>query len=327
MQLAEHFRTNQTDLMKLLRQCGVKYAVVRLPEDENEQMPVDFARVKRLCDVVSEAGFKIVAVERAPAMERVKQGLPGRDEEIDRFITLITTLGKLEIPLLAYHFMAGYGWLRTDFTAPGRGGALVTSFTESDAKSGVIALPGEVAAIQPVGDLTEEVLWENWEYFVRAVVPVAEETGVTLAVHPDDPPIPSIRGIARILRDPDRMVQALSIVPSAFHGLVFCQGTFGTMNSDLYDTIAHVGSHIKFIHFRNIRGAAARFVETFIDEGQIDPVRAMEAYLATGFDGPIRPDHVPTLFGESNELPAYGHLARLHAVGYIQGLLAACAGR
>jgi mannonate dehydratase len=173
-----------------------------------------------------------------------------------------------------------------------------------------------------MGPISEEELWTNLEYFLRRVRPVAEKAGVKLAMHPDDPPISPIRGVGRIMRSIDNYQRLLDLVPSPVNGITFCQGNFTLMTDDLPAVIRHFGrqGRIAFGHFRDVRGTRERFVETFHDDGQTDMYACMKAWHEIGFDGVLRPDHVPTLEGDLNDNPAYSNLARLHALGYMTGL-------
>jgi mannonate dehydratase len=180
------------------------------------------------------------------------------------------------------------------------------------------------APLTYAGVVTDEQMWDNFEYFLKRVVPVAEEAKVKLALHPDDPPISPIRGLARIMRSVEAFKRVIDMVPSDYNGITFCQGCFAEMGGvDIPATIRYFGERGKifFVHFRDVRGSVPVFEETFHDEGDTDMAAAMRAYLHIGFDGPMRPDHVPTLEGEPNDAPGYMLLGRLYAVGYMKGLL------
>jgi len=310
MRFAEYLRPGQVRLARLMRQCGVTHAVLRLPEDDAGAMPVDLTEVTRAVDAVRRAGLDVAAIEPVPPMERVKQGLPGREHEIARLHELLDTMRRLGIPLLCYNFMAVHGWSRTRWAEPGRGGALVTGFDVAD-------LVGAPRHHPPIPD---ERMWDNYGHFVAEVVPVAQECGVRLALHPDDPPVSPYRGVARIMRSPDAVARAMALSDSPSHALTFCQGTFATMGADIPATVRRFADRIAFVHFRDVRGGPERFVETFHDEGMTDMAAAMRAYVDIGFTGPVRSDHVPTLEGEPNEHPGYATLGRLFAVGYMRGL-------
>lgn len=320
-QLAEYFRPTPDALWKLARQAGVTHAVTMLPRDDGGvDPPWSIRPMRRLMEALELAGYEVAAVEASPPMQKIRLGLPGRDEEIEQFSTLVRSMGELGIPVLCYNFMAVFGWLRTHTEVPARGGALVTGYDHS------------AMLDQPLtehGSVQEERLWENLRYFLERVVPVAERAGVGLAMHPDDPPLSPIRGIGRIMRSVDGFQRLLDLVPSEANGITLCQGNFALMTDDLPDVIRRFGKQrrIFFVHFRDVRGTAEHFVETFHEQGQTNMLACMRAYLEIGFQGPLRPDHVPTLEGDSNDDPCYSTLGRLLAIGYIQGLGEAVWGR
>lgn len=314
IQIAEVLPSRPGPLWKLVRQAGVNHVVAGLPYGESgSEKPWDYMPLMRMKQRFVDAGFEVAVIESSPPMDRIRLGLPGRDEEIDWFRTMLGNMGALGIPVVCYNFMAVLGWLRTSVAAPGRGGALVTGYDHEVMRN---APPTEA------GEVSEERLWENLEYFLRQVVPVAEEAGVKLALHPDDPPLSPIRGIGRIMRSVEAFQRAIDLVPSPVNGITMCQGNFTLMTDDLPSVIRHFGQQgkIHFVHFRDVRGTPERFVETFHDEGQTDMLACMRAYREIGFEGVLRPDHVPTLEGDSNDSPGYSTIGRLYAIGYIRGL-------
>lgn len=278
-----------------------------------EHRPWDFVPLLLMVQRFREAGFTVSVIEASPPMHRIRLGLEGRDEEIEWVLTLLRNMARLDIPVWCWNWMAVINWARTSVTTPARGGALTTSYDHELM---------EQAGLTELGTVHPDQLWQSLEYFLRAVVPVAEELGVRLALHPDDPPVSSLRGIARILISPENLQKALDLYPSPMHGLTFCQGTFSTMNVDVPYWIRHFGStgKIHFVHFRDVRGGPTRFTETFHDDGQTDMFEAMRAYYEVGFQGVMRPDHVPTMEGEANDEPGYMMLGRLFAIGYMRGL-------
>jgi mannonate dehydratase len=170
------------------------------------------------------------------------------------------------------------------------------------------------------GTVEAERLWEALGWFLERVCPVAEEAGVTLAMHPDDPPIPSIRGIARIMSSVDAFERLVELNPSPANAITLCQGNFALMTGDLPGTIRRLGPRIAFAHFRDVRGTPERFEETFHDDGPTDMLACMRAYRDAGFTGVLRSDHVPTIEGDQADVAGYSHHARLHAIGYMTGL-------
>jgi mannonate dehydratase len=310
------FRTDASPgQLRLIRQAGVTDAVTGRPPGEGG--PVwTLDSILALKRTIESFELSLSVIELIPIPDRVKLGLPGRDEDIEHYCRTIRNLGRAGVPILAYNWMAGLSWFRTSVTTPVRGGALSTAYDHRVMQ----ALP-----LTELGEVPEEQLWASLEYFLRAVVPTAEEAGVKLALHPDDPPVSPVRGVGRILTSPAAMQRALDLVPSVANGLTFCQGCFGEMGADVPENIRRFGTQGKifFAHFRNLRGTAEDFVETFHDNGQLDMYVAMKAYHDVGFDGPIRPDHAPTMEGESNDKPGYAVTGRILAVGYMRGLLEA----
>jgi mannonate dehydratase len=316
IQLAEVFPPYPSPVWTIAQQVGVNYAVTGVPDSPDGPPPWDYMHLLYLKQRFTDAGLDLKVIESAPRsiMEPVKLGLPNREERIERFCDLITNMGKVGIPVMCYNWMAGFGWMRTSTTIPSRGGALVTGYDHSLMQD---APPSEY------GTITEEALWENITDFLHRVVPVAEKAKVKLAVHPDDPPITPIRGIGRILINPDAFQRVIDIAPSPYNGITFCQGNFSAMGADVPAEIRRFGEQgqIHFVHFRDVRGDPAKFEETFHDAGQTDMFATMRAYQEIGFEGPMRPDHVPTMAGEDNTHPGYEVLGRLYAIGYIKGLI------
>ncbi|MFN8222044.1 MAG: mannonate dehydratase [Gaiellales bacterium] len=305
----------------MLRQVGVEGAISKLDRrfdgewNNSGDAPWDLPVLDAMKRRFERHGLELLGIEDYPPMDRLRLGLPGREEELEWTLTLIRNMGKLGIPMLCYNWMGVINWVRTEIDRPGRGGALVTAFRHADM----------VDTLTWAGSVAAEQLWAAWEWFMDRAVPVAEAAGVRLALHPDDPPIASVRGVARIMNSLESYDRAMAYLESEANAVCLCQGNFALFCDDIAGAIRRYGStgRIAFGHFRDVSGTASDFVETFHDEGKTDKVAAMEAWHEIGFAGPIRPDHVPTLEGESNDDPAYAWLGRLHAVGYLQGLRAA----
>jgi mannonate dehydratase len=309
-------------LWALSRQAGVTHAVSGTRANafiDRDEKPWDYMPLLRLKNAFESEGLTLWVLEGGgPDLNRAKLGLPGRDEEIEGFRAMVRNMGRLGIPIVCWNWMAQFGWMRTTTGIRSRGGALVTGYDDADLRDAPPTEAGEVA---------EDHLWDTLRYFIEAVVPVAEEAGVKLALHPDDPPLPRIRGVARIIRSPEAMERATELVPSPSNGITYCQGNFAAMDADIPATIRGFAGRgkIHFVHFRDVRGSAARFEETFHDDGKTNMLDAMRAYFDVGFDGPMRPDHVPTMAGEANDHPGYEAMGRLFALGYMKGLMEAAA--
>jgi len=297
----------------LARQMGIHTAIAKLAPDLTGQLPPwDFDSLSRSQAVFAENDFDLVGLEGDQFdMSRIKLGLPGRDEDLDKYRRMLANMGKLGINLLCYNFMAT-GWYRTDTAIPERGGALVTGFD------------AEVAARQPLtpwGEVSAEKIWEAYAYFLEAVLPAAEAAGVRMAMHPDDPPVPSLRGIGRIFVDAAATRRALALSDSPAHGLTFCQGTYTTMGEDVAALIAEWKDRIRFVHLRDVAGTPEKFRETFHDNGPTDMVALLRAYRDAGLDVPLRSDHVPTMAGESNAQHGYEMNGNLFGIGYLKGIM------
>lgn len=301
----------------LAAQTGVEEIVLRGPRSESG----DIAQNQQL---VERHGMKVGAIEGGLPIDRIKLG---RDDgtELSEMKDLIRQVGELGIPIICYNFMAGTDWIRTSTDSRERGGALVTAFDIADVEDARIPGRAKYSSEGLEAGLSSEDLWAQLEAFLNEVIPVAEEAGVILAMHPDDPPVPALLGNDRIMNDVAAFQRLVSIVPSPANAIALCQGTFSEMGVDIPATIRTLGSHIAYVHFRDVRGTAERFVETWQDNGQTDMVEAMKAYREVGFDGPMRPDHVPVLSGEEGT-PGYTMLGRLYAFGYIRALMQATEG-
>ncbi len=313
IKIAEVLPANPSPLWKMVKQAGVDYVVAPLPPVHGQEKPWDYMPLLRMKNAFNDGGFEVSVIESRPPLEKAKLGVEGRDEEIDTVCQLLENMGRVGIPVWCYEWMSQFNWMRTSTTRPGRGGALVTSFDYEQVRN---------APPTPAGTVTDEQLWDSLEYFLKRVVPVAEKDGVKLAMHPDDPPLSPIRGVARIMRSVENYQRLLDLVPSPVNGIALCQGNFTLMTDDLPGTIRKFGKQGKifFAHFRDVRGTAEKFEETFHDEGKTDMLACMQAYKDIGFEGVLRPDHVPTMEGDSNDNPAYSSIGRLFAIGYIKGL-------
>ncbi|XEC96541.1 mannonate dehydratase [Paenibacillus tarimensis] len=316
MQLAEFFPSKPTRLWHLAKQMGVDYAVGPLPWDDKAGKPWELMPLIHMKKRFEDFGLTLSVIESMPPSNNIKLGTPGREEEMEGFMQLIINMGSAGIPVLCYNFMAQFNWLRTSTTTRTRGGALVSSYEHALMKD---------APHTEAGVVTEDRLWTNLKYFMERIVPVAEKAGVRLALHPDDPPITPIRGISRILRSSEDLQKAIDLVPSEYNGITLCQGTLATAGEDIPAVIRKFAKQDKifFVHFRDVRGTPEKFEETFHDDGKTDMYEAMMTYYEVGFHGPARPDHVPTMEGESNENPGYELLGRLYGAGYMKGLMAA----
>ena len=283
---------------------------------------------------VEAHGLRLSVIEGGPPIDKIIMAKPGRDEQIEGFKRALDAMGRAGIRTLCYNFMpSSLRVARTSYSAPERGGARTSAFDIDKFNN---------TRLTPDGITSPEKMWDNLEYFLRRVVPAAEAAEVKLALHPDDPPIASMRGLARIFGNVEAFERLINLVPSPANGLTFCQGCFAEMGVDIPAAIHRLNTRIHFVHFRDIHGTPEKFHESFHDNGKTDMVAAMRAYHAIGYTGPMRPDHVPLLIGEEEHYvdnymgteefsrigPASGYTmkGRLFAVGYMRGLMHAIDG-
>ncbi len=310
--------------LKLASQIGVTDVVYYHMED----MPSSYSELLSWKNKIAEAGLTLSVIEGGPPMDQIVLAKPGRDDQIAYFKECLVNMGKAGIPVLCYSFMP---WslrvARTSYQTPIRGEALTSSFDFEKWDDNFRTEDGET---------TSEEMWENLSYFLKAVLPTAEQAGVKLALHPDDPPINPLCGLARIFSEPRSFDRLIDMAKSPSNGITMCQGTFAEMDADVPALIERFSEHIHFAHFRDIRGDSKNFVEVFQDDGKTDMFKAMQAYHKTGYTGVIRPDHVPLLINEqghdvgdkaegyfSGKASGYTMLGRLFAVGYMRGLIEA----
>ncbi len=317
MRLATVLTPPSEENFVLAAQCGVTDFVCRYPGEN----PGTLAEMHRRA---ASFGLTLSVVEGYLPIEQLKLG---RDDgrELAAMKSLLAQMGDLGVPILCYNFMAGTDWVRTQLAAPERGGAKTTAFRLADVERAVSLSP--TAQGNACDSISTDALWKNLQRFLEELLPVAERFQVTLAAHPDDPPLPELLGKGRILNAVEGFERLMRLAPSPRNAICFCQATFAMMGVDIPATIHRLGEHIQYVHFRDSRGNAADFSETFHDNGQTDMAAAMRAYRNIGFTGPLRPDHVPQMHGEDDGEPGYTMKGRLFAYGYIRGLMHATAAR
>ena len=306
--------------MRFARQLGVEWVATRL-EDPVRETTEDYVAIRRRFEA---HGLKVyrLANSRCQNMEEVTLGLPGRDERIAEFQRYIRSLGEAGIYHATYAHMANGIWRTGRETL--RGGATHSAFRLSSARAGSWGGRDWGGEHTHGREYTEDELWDSYSYFARKVVPVAEEAGVYIGVHPDDPPVYPLGGIPRcIFGTFDGFVRALDIADSPNFGMSLCVGTWlegGTaMGRDAVETIRYFGGQHKLfhIHFRNITQPLPQgFVETYLDDGYADMHDVMRALREVRFDGVIVSDHLPQMVG--------GHYAaEANAIGYMRALVQA----
>lgn len=290
----------------LAAQAGVTHAVCKFDRQYDVTDLDSFASARKS---FADAGFELTALEGDQFdMSRIKLGLPGRDEDIEKYLRMLGNMGKLGIRILCYNFMAGVGWFRSQTAIPYRGGALTSSWSRKD-------VPEELLKF------THEKLWENYTYFLKAVIPAAEKSGVVMCLHPDDPPVSELKGYPRIITSADAYRRMLAIADSPAAGITFCAATFRAMGEDDMALIREWKDKIHFVHLRDNLPLEDGFMETFHDNGPTDMAARIKLLCDLNMDVLLRPDHAPTMYGEDNDQPGYAALGRIFAIGYFKGIL------
>ncbi len=309
MLLTDYFRFPKDSTWDIAKQSGVSHGVIRLPETADFDL-TDKSHWQTVYDGFMDYGLRPVIIEPMPneLHDHIKAGDEKRDESIEKAIKMFPIMDALDIRCICFNFMAHIGWFRTKNDIPERGGARVTGFDINDFK------PVEAK-------ITKDVLWANYEYFIRAVLPYAEKHGIKLALHPDDPPR-DLGGVERIMTSADNIDRAVNgIVKSDSLGITMCQATYHIMGEKLSEVIPRFADKIMFVHFRNTRGNINSYQETYHDNGEIDMAEVMKIYRKCGVDVPIRVDHVPTMVGEDMKNQGYDAIGRYFAIGYLKGIL------
>ena len=322
-----HQHESSDEILKLLAAFGVNNICSALPSEQlDQQWSVDGLR--KLRERVESFGIKLEMaplplsskyITRAENPNLMLGKSPERDREIDDICQMIRNAARAGLPALKYN-LSILGVVRTEPTR-GRGGASYSTFVYDKAK--------QEPPLTEAGRVDADKYWERISYFLKRVIPVAEEYKVKLACHPHDPGMPrdrGYRGVQTVLGSVAGLKQFINLTPSKYHGLNFCQGTVAEMleqpGTEIFDVIRYFGSRGKIfnVHFRNIRGGFLNFQETFIDDGDVDMLKAMRVYKEVGYDGMIMPDHVPRISEDPQGLHAFAY-----TFGYIKALIAAVA--
>jgi len=338
MRVGLRTRTLSTDRLAFCKQIGVDDIFLdhREPrgdvftdagEDFDESATVTIDRdvvptVDELADArerAADAGLRLMGIQSLSynVYGDVMLGTEGREEQLETIQELLRNLGEAGLPILGYQWNPrGVVPMRTSERRV-RGGARGRAFDVDEIED----------PYEPVEELereyTEAELWENYEAFLEAVLPVAEEAGVRMALHPADPPtVEQLGGVPRLFRSFEAFRRAMELVPSPNHGLKLCLGCFSEMpDTDVEEVVRYFGEReeIVFVHFRDVVGTWPSFEETFVDDeaSNFDPGSVMAALRDAGFSGVLVPDHVPDVIDDTD----WGHRGRAHAVGYLEGLV------
>lgn len=310
MILTDYFRSERDLTWDYAKQCGVEYGVIRLPETSDFDV-TDLSHWQAVHKKFTDFGIKPLIIEPMPnhLHDHIKLGDDKRDWATEQVIKMLPIMDRLDIRTVCFNWMAHIGWLRTNASTKERGDALVTGF--------------DINEFEPTDKaITVNQLWDNYEYFIKAVIPYAEKYNIRLALHPDDPPLEKLGDVSRIMISYENIDKAINgIVRSDNLGVTMCQATYHMMGEDLYDIIPKLKDKIFFVHFRNAAGNKFNFRETFHDNGELDMPDLIRLYKRLGVDVPIRVDHVPLMAAEKQETAGYTALGRLYAIGYLKGIL------
>jgi mannonate dehydratase len=305
------FREPSDDMLTYIVQLGAQDFLMNtasFPGDKQWEYEDLAAAVKK----AEKHGLRLMALENVPITfyDKVMRGEPGRDEQIAHMQNTIRNMGRAGIPIFGYHWAIDGVW-RTSNTALARGGAKVTAFDYAEVEN---------APLTHGRPYSDEEIWANYTYYIQAILPVAEEAGVHLALHPDDPPVPQLAGVARIMRNFENFKRAMEIGNSPNHGLDFCVGSWSEMDPNVVlPAIRHFGSQGKifYVHFRDVLGSVPKFREAFINEGNLDMFEVMKTLKEVGFNGFLLDDHVPMMSNDSG----WNNRSRSFALGQMSVML------
>ena len=301
-------------------------------------------RIRAMIDEVEAAGLRVAGIESVNVSDAIKTGSPEREKDIEAYIETLRNLGEEGIHMVCYNFMPVFDWTRTQLDKAAKDGStsLVMYWDQMkglDPLKDDIHLPGWDSSytqdqvrdlIRAYGELGEEGLWANIEYFLKRVIPVAEECGVVMALHPDDPPYP-IFGLPRVITCEENLDRYLGIVDSPSNALCLCTGSLGCSPKNDIPRLVRKYSAMKrigFMHIRNVKILEdTSFEESghLTQNGSLDMNAIVQALVETGFDGYFRPDHGRMIWGETGK-PGYGLFDRALGSAYINGLVEANGG-
>jgi len=301
-------------MLRFAAQLGVGGVSVNTPPLPGERRweRDDLQALRGRCEAF---GLALESIENVPEhfYRRAMLGLEGAEDDIADVAATVRNVGAAGIPVLGLHFLPGAVW-RTSNDGRGRAGATVSAFDgalldRSGNGSALVARREQhlddpfVADAAAVGahPVDQDALWESFARFIGPVARAAEDAGVRIALHPDDPPVPELAGVARILRDLDGLERALDLAGSPAVGLNLCLGTVSAMGGEeaVLEAIDRFGRRgaIVYVHFRDVKGTVPCFEECFLGEGNCDPLTVMRALVSAGFDGFMLDDHAPRLEG------------------------------
>lgn len=313
---------------------GIVSAIYDIPVGQ----PWLLEKIMELKDEIEAKGLKLEVIESVPIHEDIKLGLHTREEYIENYKETLKNLGKAGIKVVCYNFMPVFDWTRSSLNYELNDGSNALIYEEKIIQKmnpliGDLELPGWDISYGKEGlkgllkqyqSITEEDLWKNLEYFLSMIIPTAEESGIKMAIHPDDPPW-SIFGLPRIITNKKNLERFINLVDSPNNGLTLCSGSLGvSKNNNIAELIRYFGGKgkIHFAHVRNVKITGEKSFEEAShrsENGSLDMYEIMKAYYDTGFKGPLRPDHGRMIWGETGR-PGYGLFDRALGATYLNGI-------
>lgn len=287
-----------------------------------------YEKLAELKKSINDEGLELEAIENfSPAdWHDILLDGPKKYEQIENLKNIIRNVGKAGIPIIGYNFSIAGVWGHVQEKGA-RGGASGASFKGPDGPEETPIPNGQIwnmtydqnASEGYIQKVTHEQLWERLDFFLNELIPVAEEAGVRLAAHPDDPPMPTLRGHARLVYQPHLYQKLLDIIPSHSNALEFCMGSIQEMTEgNIYEAIDQYSKQnsIAYVHFRNVKGKVPNYQEVFVDEGDIDMIKALKIYKKNNFNGVLIPDHTPQMTSD-----AAWHTGMAYALGYMKAAI------
>ncbi|MBQ3014361.1 MAG: mannonate dehydratase [Clostridia bacterium] len=312
---------------------GVVTAVYDVPVGEVWEMD-KILRLKSLCD---QKGLEMEVIESVPVHEDIKLGLPTRDRYIANYATTIRNLGKAGVKCICYNFMPVFDWLRTNLHTEAEDGSNALSYNHEELMSldpHNLHLPGwdesytseELnSLLDAYSGMSHEQLFENLVYFLNGIMPACDETGINMAIHPDDPPW-DMFGLPRIITGMNSYDKLFAAVPNVHNGITLCTGSLGAgRDNDMVAMASKLAARSYFVHLRQItHSGALDFCESghLTEMGSLDMYGIVKALVEAGFDGYVRPDHGRNIWGEDGK-PGYGLYDRALGATYLYGLFEA----
>ncbi|MBR5586575.1 MAG: mannonate dehydratase [Clostridia bacterium] len=311
---------------------GIVSAIYDIPV--GQAWPLE--RIMQLKKDVEAAGLELSVIESVPVHEDIKLGRGNYKNYIENYKETIRNLGKAGIDCICYNFMPVFDWTRSRLDQPLADGSNALVYYKEDVDKmdpTKMTLPGWDASYSPdeisglvaqYKEIGEEGLWKNLEYFIKEIIPVAAESGVNMAIHPDDPPW-SIFGIPRIITTEENIDRFLSIVDDSHHGLTLCSGSLGCAKFNDYTAMVKKYGAMGRIHFAHVRNIKILEDGSFEESGHLsecgslDVFEILKAYHDTGFKGYLRPDHGRMIWGETGK-PGYGLYDRALGAMYMAGI-------